>query len=99
MDSSCDCLVHAGARPGPEELATQGASLLAALGGTSRALGFGHALPEAAITVGNHHLLLRGVPKHPGVALHAVLDMHHANPTLARLQIGRHDALFDEPSS
>ncbi|CAN7365545.1 hypothetical protein [Rhizobacter sp. LjRoot28] len=92
-------LVHAGARPGPEELATQGASLLAALGGTSRALGFSHALPEAAITVGNHHLLLRGVPKHPGVALHAVLDMHHANPTLARLQIGRHDALFDEPSS
>lgn len=92
-------LVHAGARPGPEALATQGASLLAALGGTSRALGFGHALPEAGITVGNHHLLLRGVPKHPGVALHAVLDMHHANPTLARLQIGRHDALFDEPTS
>lgn len=89
-------LVHAGARPGPEELATQGAALLAALGGTSRALGFGHALPEAAITVGNHHLLLRGVPKHPGVALHAVLDMHHANPTLARLQIGRQDVLFDE---
>ena len=92
-------LVHAGARPGGDQLATQGAAMLAALGGASRQLGLGHALPEAAVTLGNHHLLLRAVPKHPGVALHAVLDLHQANPTLARLQIGRHDALFDEPTS
>lgn len=92
-------LVHAGARPGPEELATHGSTMLATLGNASRALGLGHALPEAAITLGTHHLLLRGVPKHPGVALHAVLDKTHANLTLARLQIGRMDTLFDEPTS
>jgi len=92
-------LVHAGARPGPEELAANGSAMLAALGTASRTLGLGHALPEAAVTLGAHHLVLRGVPKHPGVALHAVLDKTHANLTLARLQIGRMDSLFDEPTS
>jgi len=92
-------LVHAGARPGAEELAANGSAMLAALGTASRTLGLGHALPEAAITLGAHHLVLRGVPKHPGVALHAVLDKTHANLTLARLQIGRMDSLFDEPTS
>lgn len=89
-------LVHAGARPGPEELAEHGAELLAAMLATSRTLGLGHALPDAAITLGAHHLVLRAVPKHPGLALHAVLDKTHANLTLARLQIMRMDALFDE---
>ena len=92
-------LVHAGASPGADPLATHGAALLAGLASTSRTLGLGHALPEAAITLGAHHLLLRGVPKHPGVALHAVLDKSSANLTLARLQISRMDALFDEPTS
>jgi len=55
-------------------------------------------LPDAAITLGAHHLLLRAVPKHPGFALHAVLDKTHANLTLARLQILRMDAIFDEPA-
>ena len=54
---------------------------------TSRTLGFGHALPEAAITLGAHHLLLRGVPRNPGLAMHAVLDKTSANLTLARLQV------------
>jgi hypothetical protein len=89
-------LLHAGARPGPVELAEHGAELLAAMLSTSRTLGLGHALPDAAITLGAHHLVLRAVPKHPGLALHAVLDKTHANLTLARLQIQRMDALFDE---
>ena len=92
-------LVHAGARPGPEELGTHGSAMVAALGSASRALGLGHVLPEATVTLGAHHLLLRGVPKHPGVALHAVLDRTHADLALARQQIGRMDALFDEPKS
>ena len=62
----------------------------------SRALGFGHALPEAAVTLGSHHLLLRGVPKNPGLAMHAVLDKTSANLTLARLQVLRMDSLFEE---
>ena len=33
--------------------------------------------------------MLRPVPRHPGLALHAVLDKSDANLTLARLQVQR----------
>jgi len=89
-------LAHAGASPGADDLAQHGTELLASIAGTCRAMGLGHALPDAAITLGAHHLLLRAVPKHPGLALHAVLDKTHANLTLARLQVQRMDAIFDE---
>jgi hypothetical protein len=89
-------VTHAGANPAASELGSHGAELVASITGTCRALGLGHAIPEAAITLGAHHLLLRPVPKHPGLALHAVLDKTHANLTLARLQVQRMDALFDE---
>lgn len=89
-------VAHAGASPAASELANHGAELVASITGTCRALGLGHAIPEAAITLGAHHLLLRALPKHPGLALHAVLDKTHANLTLARLQVGRMDSLFDE---
>jgi len=89
-------LLHAGARPGPVELAEHGAELMAAMLSSSRTLGLGHAMPEAAITLNAHHLVLRAVPKHSGLAVHAVLDKTHANLTLARLQIQRMDAVFDE---
>jgi hypothetical protein len=91
--------LHAGARPGGPELGQHGAALLGAMAHTSRTLGMGHALPEAAITLGTHHLLLRAVPHHPGLALHVVLDKTHANLTLARLQIGRMDAVLDAGDS
>lgn len=93
--ASGQALLHAGARPGGAELGQHGAAMLAAMGQASRTLGMGHALPEAAITLGTHHLLLRAVPHHPGLALHAVLDKTHANLTLARLQIGRMDSVLD----
>lgn len=89
-------IAHAGASPGADDLAMHGTELLSSIAGTCRALGLGHAIPDAAITLGAHHLLLRAVPKHPGTALHAVLDKTHANLTLARLQVQRMDALFDE---
>ena len=44
-------------------------ALLSAMGSSSRALGLGHTLPDAAITLGSHHLLLRSVDKHSGMAL------------------------------
>lgn len=91
-------LAHAGASPGADDLAGHGTELLASIAGTCRAMGLGHAIPDAAITLGAHHLLLRAVPKHPGLALHAVLDKTHANLTLARLQVQRMDAIFDEPA-
>jgi hypothetical protein len=88
-------VTHAGASPGAADLASHGKALLAAMGASSRSMGLGHTLPEAAITLGSHHLLLRAVPGHPGLALHAALDKTHANLTLARLQVQRADALFD----
>ena len=91
-------VAHAGANPGATELASHGSALVAAMATASRGLGFGMAFPEAAITVGAHHLLLRGVPRNPGLAMHAVLDKTSANLTLARLQILRMDAMFDEPA-
>ncbi len=89
-------VAHAGASPTAADLGNHGAELVASITSTCRALGLGHAIPEAAITLGAHHLLLRALPKHPGLALHAVLDKSHANLTLARLQVGRLDAIFDE---
>jgi hypothetical protein len=94
--SSGRAVAYAGASPGAEDLAMHGTELLASISGTCRTLGLGHAIPDAAITLGAHHLLLRAVPKHPGLALHAVLDKTHANLTLARLQVQRMDSLFDE---
>jgi len=89
-------VLHAGSSPKATDLASHGSALLTAMSTASRTLGFGHALPEAAITLGSHHLLLRAVPRHPGLALHAVLDKSHANLTLARLQVLRMDSLLDE---
>ena len=88
-------VTHAGASPGAADLAMHGKALLAGMGASSRSMGLGHTLPEAAITLGSHHLLLRAVPGHPGLALHAALDKTNANLTLARLQVQRMDALFE----
>jgi len=89
-------IAHTGANPGATELSTHGNALIAAMMATSRGLGLGHAVPEAAITLGAHHLLLRGVPRNPGLAVHAVLDKASANLTLARLQLLRMDAMFED---
>jgi len=87
-------VAHAGASPRAEDLAMQGKMLLGAMGTSSRSMGMGHALPEAAITLGSHHLLLRAVPGHPRLALHAALDKASANLTLVRLQVQRLDAVL-----
>lgn len=86
-------VMHAGADPWQVELARHGTDLLAAMSATARALGLGRALPEAAITLEGHHLLLRGVPGRPGLALHAVLDSTQGNLTLTRLRLERLDVL------
>lgn len=89
-------VAYAGTSPNAGDLAMHGHELLAAMMTTSRTLGFGHLLPEAAITLNSHHLLLRAIPKHPGLALHAVLDKSSSNLTLARLQVLRMDSLFEQ---
>jgi hypothetical protein len=89
-------LLHAGSRPAGDALGRHGSALVTGLLDASRGLGLGHSPPDAAITLGAHHLVLRPVPRHPGVALHAVLDKHHANLVLARLQLLRIDATLEE---
>jgi hypothetical protein len=82
-------LASAGDAPAPQRLASQGAALLASLLDASRALGLGPTQPEAQISTAHHHLLLRAVPGHPGVALHLVLQAHGSNLALARMQLDR----------
>ncbi len=89
-------LAHSGNAANATELGRQGQMLLAMMKTAGKALGDADALPEAAITLEACHLLLRGVPKHPQAALHAVFDRATANLTLARLQVLRLDALFED---
>lgn len=89
-------LAHSGNSHSSTELGRQGQKLLATMSAASQSLGSGEALPEAAITLGAHHLLLRAIPKHPEAALHAVFDKATTNLTLARLQVLRLDALFED---
>jgi hypothetical protein len=88
-------VAHAGTRPGPASLASQGAALLAAINSAGKLMGMGDTPPDAAITLGSHHLLLRPLPNHPELALHAVLDRSVANLTLVRLQLQRLDETLD----
>ncbi len=85
-------LAHAGSLPSGERLAQQGAQLLFAMADTARALGLSTGHTEAAITTGAHHLVLRPVPGHPGVALHLILEAAATNLTLARMQLERVDS-------
>lgn len=82
---------HAGARPGPDDLARHGAALLTAVMNASRTLGLGATVPECSVILGQHHLLLRPVPAHPGAALHVVLDKPQATLSLVQLQLRRLD--------
>ena len=92
-------VAYAGTGPSAGDLAAQGAALLKAILTSSSTLKLGRVLPEAAITLESHHLLLRAVPRHHGLALHAVLDKAKANLTLVRLQVLRLDGMFEEPVS
>ncbi len=86
---SMQVMAHAGGLPAADRLAQQGAALLSAMNDASRALGLGPARAEAGISTTSHHLLLRPVPGHPGVALHMVLQASASNLTLARMQLER----------
>ena len=82
-------MASAGGPPAADRLAQQGAALLSAMNDASRALGLGPARAEASISTTSHHMILRPVPGHPGVALHMVLQASASNLTLARMQLER----------
>lgn len=89
---SMQVMASAGGPPMADRLAQQGAALLSAMNDASRALGLGPARAEASISTTGHHLLLRPVPGHPGVALHLVLQASASNLVLARMQLERLEA-------
>jgi hypothetical protein len=82
-------LAEAGHMPDADRLAIQGVLLMGAMGNAARHLSLNNALPEAIISFGHEHLLLRPVPGHPGVVLHLVLQTSATNLTLARMQLER----------
>jgi hypothetical protein len=86
---SLQVLAHAGGPPGGDRLAQQGATLLAAMNDASRTLGLGPANADASITLTHHHLVVRPMQGHPGVALHVVLQASASNLVLARMQLER----------
>jgi hypothetical protein len=88
---SKQALAYAGSMPAADRLAQQGSALLVAMSDVTRALGLGPARAEAAISTPNHHLVLRPIPGHPGVALHLVLSANGGNLTLAKMQLERID--------
>lgn len=86
---SVQVLAYTGGPPAAERLAQQGTVLLGAMNDASRALGLGPARSEASVSTQAHHLLLRPVPGHPGVAVHLVIQASTGNLTLARMQLER----------
>jgi hypothetical protein len=82
-------LAHVGAAPSAERLAHQGANLLVAAVDGARALGLGSSQPELSMSTSGHHVILRPIPGHPGVAVHVVLLASAGNLTLARMQLER----------
>ncbi|MDP1900460.1 MAG: hypothetical protein Q8K96_08405 [Rubrivivax sp.] len=86
---SAEPLAHAGGTPRGDRLAEQGVALLAQVNTAARALGLGAGKAEAGISTASHHLLLREVPGHPGVAVHLVVSAGTGNLMLARLQLER----------
>lgn len=82
-------LAHHGSAAGAARLAQQGATLLAQMHIAARALGLDAAPPEALITTGAYHLLLRHVQGHDGVAVHLVLLADQTTPSQARADLDR----------
>lgn len=81
-------LAHTGLSHPAGTLADQGGKLLRAMSEATRTLGLGSLPSDGSVSTGTHHLLVRPVPGHHGVAVHLVLSAA-TNLTLARMQLER----------
>jgi hypothetical protein len=57
----------------------------------AKAMGLPAAPPDLSVTLAGHHLIVRAIAGHPGLALHAVLDSHATNLMLVRMKLQRLD--------
>lgn len=89
--SNGHALAHAGGRPPAEIMQALGERLLVTAGDIGAMMGTGTAVTEATVSYASHHLMLRALPRQPGVVLHAVLDAATGNLALARAQLQRLD--------
>ncbi|MBX3635011.1 MAG: hypothetical protein KF683_06420 [Rubrivivax sp.] len=89
---SLQVMASAGNSPTAERLAQHGAAVLGAMSEAARGLGMGPTRTEGTVSTSSHHLILRPVPGHPGVAVHLVLQAATGNLTLARMQLERIEA-------
>ena len=89
--SNGQALAHAGGRPPAEVMQALGERLLATASDIGAMMGTGAEVGEATVSYATHHLMLRALPRHPGVVLHAVLDAATGNVALARAQLQRLD--------
>ena len=85
---SMHVLAHTGPAAQATQLAEHGARLLKAMTEAARAAGLNAAPSDGSVTAGGHHLLIRPVPGHAGVAVQLVLSVT-ANLTLAKMQLER----------
>jgi hypothetical protein len=81
-------VAHTGPPAQATKLAEQGAKLLKAMAEATQAVGLAALPSDGSVTAAGHHLLVRPVPGHPGMALHLVLA-GTANLTLAKMQLER----------
>jgi hypothetical protein len=89
--SSGHALAHAGGRPPAEVMQALGERLLSTAGEVGAIMGTGTEVLDATLSFATHHVLLRALPRHPGVVLHAVLDAPTGNLTVAKAQLQRLD--------
>jgi hypothetical protein len=91
-------LAHIGQRPDPQSLARHGSALFSAMVDASRGLGLGTTLPDATLSLAQHHLIVRPVPGRIDIGLHLVLDRSASNLMLTGVQLQRLDnELISQP--
>jgi hypothetical protein len=74
-----------------ERLAAKGALLHSVLVDAAEMLGIAPGEPDAAVTLGEHYLLMRPMPGRPRVGLHLMLDRQLGNIGMARAQLHQID--------
>ena len=84
-------LAHAGARPARPRWPRRVRRCIEAANTAAKAMGLPVATPDPSITLSGHHLIVRAIAGHPGLALHAVLDSHATNLMLVRMKLQRLD--------